>query len=299
MMYSIIDVGSNSIRMTIFRYEDGELSMLMNKKSMAGLAGYVENGALSEPGIKKCCEEIRSFIKIARNLDVSAISVVATASLRNISNLPEVQAALESSCGMRAEVLTGEEEARLDYVGASHYLELTTGVLIDIGGGSTELVLFENGAIQHLTSLPIGSLNLYSQYSSDLFPSQDDRKAMKARVKQELEALDWLLPDGPLTLCGIGGTARGFFKICRELYNVPKCQTEVDAGYIAQVNKKLKGQDFRVLQNIYRVVPDRVFTIMPGMMILGQAAKKFHADRFVVSKPGIREGYLFDRILHC
>ena len=51
------------------------------------------------------------------------------------------------------------------------------------------------------------------------------------------------------------------------------------------------------MQSIFRAVPDRVFTILPGMMILHQAAKKFGAQRFLVSKPGLREGYLFDRVL--
>ena len=73
MLYSIIDVGSNSIRMTIFRHGNDTLDMLMNKKSMAGLAGYVEKGALNEAGIKKCCEEIRSFVKLAQNLSSSNI----------------------------------------------------------------------------------------------------------------------------------------------------------------------------------------------------------------------------------
>ena len=297
MLYAIIDVGSNSIRMTVFRHENEKLDMLMNKKSMAGLAGYVEKGALNEAGIKKCCEEIRSFVKLAQNLEVDQISIIATASLRNINNLEEVQAALENAVGRRAEVLTGQEEARLDFVGASHYLNVQSGVLIDIGGGSTELVQFKDRKIQHLVSLPIGSLNLYTQYSSSLFPTEKDRKQMRQRVKKEFSSIDWLPLPGPVTLCGIGGTARGFFKLCRELYNVPKCQTEVDAGYVREINKKLKTQDFRQLQSIYRVVPDRVFTILPGMTILNQAVKKFGPEHFVVSKPGIREGYLFDRIL--
>ena len=297
MLYAIIDVDSNSIRMTIFRWEDGKVDMLLNKKSMAGLAGYVEKGKLNEAGIKKCSEEIASFVKLAKNVEVDGISIIATASLRNISNLEEVQAALESRCGLRAQVLTGQEEARLDFVGASRYLSVDSGVLIDIGGGSTELVLFEKGSIRHLTSLPIGSLNLYAQYASALFPTEKDRKRMKARIQKELKAIDWLPPTEPVALCGIGGTARGFFKICRELYGVPKCQNELDASYIGQVNKKLKSQDIHEMQSIFRAVPDRVFTILPGMMILHQAAKKFGAQRFLVSKPGLREGYLFDRVL--
>lgn len=122
---------------------------------------------------------------------------------------------------------------------------------------------------------------------------------MKARVEQELAQIQWPLPEAPVTLCGVGGTARAFFKICREFYGIPKPQREVDAGYISLVNKKLKSRDFRVQQGVYRATPDRVFAIMPGMLILNQVSKKFLADRFALSQAGIREGYILDRVLHC
>lgn len=299
MLYTVIDVGSNSIRMTIFRYENDKLEMLINKKSTAGLASYVTEGVLDELGIQKCCDEVQSFVELSRNLDSTNISVIATASLRNLTNLDQVQSALESAVGMPAEILTGEEEARLDYVGVSHHLPQQNGVIVDIGGASTELIMFDHEGIQALTSLPIGSLNLYTEYTSDLFPTPKDRKAMKARVEQELAQIQWPLPEAPVTLCGVGGTARAFFKICREFYGIPKPQKEVDAGYISLVNKKLKNRDFRVQQGVYRATPDRVFAIMPGMLILNQVSKKFLADRFALSQAGIREGYILDRVLHC
>lgn len=299
MLYTVIDVGSNSIRMTIFRYENDQLEMLINKKSTAGLASYVTEGALDELGIQKCCDEVQSFVELSRNLESTNIFVIATASLRNLTNLDQVQSALESAVGMPAEILTGEEEARLDYIGVSHYLPQQNGVIVDIGGASTELVIFNQEGIQSLASLPIGSLNLYTEYTSDLFPTPKDRKAMKARVEQELAQIQWPLPEAPVTLCGVGGTARAFFKICREFYGIPKPQKEVDAGYISLVNKKLKNRDFRIQQGVYRATPDRVFAIMPGMLILNQVSKKFLADRFALSQAGIREGYILDRVLHC
>ena len=96
---------------------------------------------------------------------------------------------------------------------------------------------------------------------------------MKTRVEQELAQIQWPLPEAPVTLCGVGGTARAFFKICREFYGIPKPQREVDAGYISLVNKKLKSRDFRIQQGVYRATPDRVFAIMPGMLILNQVSK--------------------------
>lgn len=116
MLYTVIDVGSNSIRMTIFRHENNQLTMLINKKSTAGLASYVSEGAMDELGVQKCCDEVQSFVNLSRNLDSTNISIIATASLRNLVNLDSVQKALENAVGMRAEVLTGQEEARLDYV---------------------------------------------------------------------------------------------------------------------------------------------------------------------------------------
>ena len=164
MLYTVIDVGSNSIRMTIFRHENNQLTMLINKKSTAGLASYVSEGVMDELGVQKCCDEVQSFVNLSRNLDSTNISIIATASLRNLVNLDSVQKALENAVGMRAEVLTGQEEARLDYVGVTHHLSQQSGVIVDIGGASTELVKFDSSGIQSLVSLPVGSLSLYNEY---------------------------------------------------------------------------------------------------------------------------------------
>ena len=94
----------------------------------------------------------------------------------------------------------------MDFVGATHALPLQSGLVIDIGGGSIELVSFEERRIKDAASIDVGSLSLYSQYVSGLFPTKEERKEIKATVLRKLEALSQYRGFSAESVCGIGGT---------------------------------------------------------------------------------------------
>ena len=179
MVYGIIDLGSNTIRLSIFKYEDGKIRLLQNKKAIAGLAACVESGGLTEIGISKACFVLNRYKDILKSQNIENYSVFATASLRNINNREIVLNEIKERTGIVPEVLFGDEEARLDFIGVKNSCELSRGVLIDIGGGSTELVLFENGEIKRLTSIPIGALNLQNKSVKGIIATDRELKKMK------------------------------------------------------------------------------------------------------------------------
>ena len=127
-----------------------------------GLAGYIENGVLTEEGMYRAADTIGAFIGVLSKFQIQNVSVFATASLRNAINQEEAVRFIEERTGHRVEVISGDEEARLDFIGATQFLSVQDGVLVDIGGGSTEVVLFAGGRISNLTSIPMGSLNMYT-----------------------------------------------------------------------------------------------------------------------------------------
>ena len=86
MNYGIIDMGSNTIRLCIYHYEDGTLNRIMDRKEMAELASYIKDGKLSQTGINVACNVLQSFSAIVSNFSLDGLYVFATASLRNISN---------------------------------------------------------------------------------------------------------------------------------------------------------------------------------------------------------------------
>ena len=161
MKQAIIDIGSNSIRLTLYETDGLSFKILFREKIMAGLAGYVEDGKLSAEGIECACAGLLTFRGILQTLAIDRISVFATASLRNISNTKQALSVIHAATGYSVEVISGEDEALFGYAGAMRELHLTGGAFLDIGGASTEIVTFEDGRPVDFASFPIGSLSLY------------------------------------------------------------------------------------------------------------------------------------------
>lgn len=297
MIHAVIDVGSNSIRMSVYQCEQGSISVMIDKKETVGLAGYIEDGILAEEGMYRAAETIDGFIQVLHKFGIQNVSVFATASLRNAVNQQQAVHFIEERTGVPIVVISGEEEARLDFIGATQFLSVRDGVLADIGGGSTEIVLFSDGRISNLTSVPIGSLNMYTQYAGGILLKKSERKEMRRGILERLSALYWTPTEPVETLVGVGGTARAFEKICHELYKVPRNTQALDVKYLRMLVKILKKGDVELRRKVYKLVPERMLTIHPGLVILNELTKRFHVSQIVVSRYGVREGYLIERVL--
>ena len=164
MKQAIIDIGSNSMRLTVYEIVGEKFKILFREKSMAGLAGYVEEGRLSAEGIARACSGLLEFRERLAALDILNVAVFATASLRNIFNTAEAVWAIQTATGFSVEVLSGTEEALLGYYGAELEASSPSGAFLDIGGGSTEVVVFDRGAPVQSASFRVGSLSLYRSY---------------------------------------------------------------------------------------------------------------------------------------
>lgn len=299
MKYAIIDIGSNSIRLTVYRHdeEDGQVYIQFKDKVMAGLAGYVEDGDLSEKGIRKACDALKIYRKVLGNLAIENIYPFATASLRNIGNAREVLARIKSETGFEVDIISGEEEARLDFIGATKVVNIDRGMLVDIGGGSTEIVLFKDGNIECAHSIPVGSLNMYKKHVKRLLPSKEEKRAITKDVKKEIEKLNIECSEKQQKMCGVGGTLRAARKLGIEITGRENADREVDASDVKKVMKVLEGEEKETIDRILRVVPERIHTILPGMIILSSIIKHFEAEQIYVSSYGAREGYLYKNVL--
>ena len=130
MTYGVIDVGSNTIRLCIYEVEDGRIKSLFNNKTTAGLIGYVDGGELTRKGIKKACDVLSAYKEMASHAKIKELFVFATASLRNISNTDEAIETIYEETGLKVDVLTGYEEATLDFKGAAHTMHLGEGIMV-------------------------------------------------------------------------------------------------------------------------------------------------------------------------
>ena len=296
MLYGIIDVGSNTIRLNIYSYNDQKVQSLLHKKTMAGLAGYVTDGYLSENGIKIACHALNDYKNILLNFNINNICAFATASLRNIINTDEVVRNIFEKTGLSIDVIPGEEEAKLGYHGAAVHSSIDTGLFIDIGGGSTELVSFENRQITRAVSLPIGSLSMYSKHVKKLFPKKAEIEEIRQTVLQELHKLGKNHHQKYKSICGVGGTIRAAKKLHDNLFPEQSDQP-LQAEHIQTLLHYLHKADKKMLRRVLQTIPDRIHTIVPGLIILHLIAEHYGSQTITVSPFGVREGYLYTKVI--
>ena len=296
MKQAIIDIGSNSIRLTLYETEGQNFKILFREKIMAGLAGYVEDGKLSVEGIECACAGLLTFCGILQTLAIDRISVFATASLRNISNTEQALSIIRAATGYSVEIISGEDEALLGYAGAMQELHLTGGAFLDIGGASTEVVTFEDGKPVDFASFPIGSLSLYRRCVKKILPGEGSLRRLRIEISNTIDVSEGALAPRAL-LVGVGGTARAALKLARHYYKMSDDCRSMTAEQLDGLCAFLCGGKKEASDLILRLEAERIHTLIPGMLILQHVFRLFKAQQLVVSKYGVREGYLCQRIL--
>ncbi len=297
MICGIIDMGANSIRLSIYRVEGSEVKLLLNKKETAGLASYVKNRKLSLKGLEKACLVLNDFKEVLSNLNIAEYFAFATASLRNVENTEEALIYIRQKTGVRIDVLSGEEEATLGFAGAGVASEMSSGIIVDIGGGSTEIVEFKDNEIVAASSVPVGSLNLYNRHIKTLFPSDTELKKIGCEILEELASLSGYSSSPVNTIIGIGGTVRAAAKLNNEFFEYTSENNEITTENLEQIIYHYRDRDAKVMKAILRVAPERIHTLIPGVDILFNIAEYFGAKTILPNKYSIREGYVISRLI--
>ena len=295
MQTGIVDIGSNTIRLVLYDIHKGKYKKLISKKKMAGLAGYIIDGKMSDQGIKKLIKILSSYQKISEIFQIQNMYYFATASLRNIQNSKEVIRRVKKEIGIYIELISGEEEGYLDYYAVSKEFHLKTGILMDVGGGSSELVAFKNDAILGNRSLPIGSLNLYSEYVHGILPGIEEKIEMNQVIDQYLR--EYGHPVNVKQMIGIGGSIRAVHMLVRELIGTDDREKgfyRKDLNELLYMTEK-NERDF--IRQMLKRKPDRLHTIVPGILIIGKLMDYCGCEEILVSDVGVREGFLQKRVM--
>lgn len=296
--YAVIDVGSNTIRMSAMSVDGGRITQMFSKKITAGLAGYVRGDVLSDEGIAVACASLAEMRELLRNIRVDEVSAFATATLRNVSNSEEALRAVCERGGIHVELLSGEQEALMGYLGVRGEIGGGEGVLLDIGGGSTEISLFDEGGVSHGASFPLGSLNLFSKcVRQSILPNDDERRAMLGEIRGVFTK-SALAPFGQRPrIFAVGGTARATLAVANHARGLGADNRTLTLGTLRGVRRDLFRRDHDAIDLMLKRAPDRLHTLLPGMMILSSLAKRLGGATVTVCSAGVREGWVRYRFL--
>lgn len=298
MIYAVIDIGSNTVRLSVYKIHGDKVTNLFNEKEQASLKTYIKDGVLSEKGIDRLISTLKKFKAVVDNFeDIDELHPFATATIRDAANRSEILDRVKNEVGLDIEIISGEEEAKLAFIGASSSVEVSRGILTDIGGGSSEVVIIDQNKVIKSTSLSIGSLSAFNDYVDGLFVSKDEKKDIDSEVKNLLESNKMYREEHNL-LCAVGGTARATMKFYNEYYDEPSYNTVMQASKLNDMVKEVIDREPRdILDAILAVKPDRVHTLLPGMVILNRLTKYFYCEKISISQTGVREGYVYNKLL--
>ena len=295
MRHAIVDIGSNTIRLIIFDINENKKNFkkVLNKKYTAGLITYVHDGELSGKGIKKLIKTLSSIKNIVIELNVDTFSPFATASLRNLENTEEVLEEVKKDLDIDIDVLEQVEEAFLGNVGIRSEIKVDSGISVDIGGASTEVVYFEEDGPREYINLKTGSLLLFGENVSRILPKKSEIRAIEKSVIRELNSSHFSSKENKLI--GIGGTIRTTGKVIADLWNEDEKKFTLKDIY--KLLNLIKDRNTETIRSIIRTNPARIHTLIPGIIILKILMEKLGIDEIEVSDNGIREGYLIYKVL--
>ncbi len=293
-MLAIIDIGSNTIRMNVYIKKDNTYEQAFSSREMAGLVGHIENGVLLESGILKLLDVLGRFTLILKRLNIKKVYPFATASLRNIENSYDVIQRVKETISLNIHLIPGHEEGELGYIGATSIVKRDSGLLVDIGGGSSELVPFNKNGIEKSASLPMGSLSFYRNYVTEILPTRAEVKEISRNAKQLLKLYD-PNPQKIQAILGVGGSIRALLKLKNTIFI--ENNNIITFSQLKDIVNRMKTPH-EIQDTILKVIPNRIHTIVPGTLILYSIMKYYHSEAIIVSSAGAREGYLINYIVN-
>ena len=287
MKYAVLDVGTNNILFLIAEYDGKNIEVLHRDSNISAMGKQMKNGKLSAAGIHRTKNILRDNIRFAQMFADNVI-VIGTSCSREASNISEISDWIKVRFGLDYNIISGDQEAFLNGLAISHeFPELKNIILFDVGGGSTEFTVIQNGKITFTKSLSLGIRRLDNDFEKDFTEKITATKNELHKLKlPKMEKFD---------LIGIGGTVTS---LSAYRYHLQKYKTNL-------VHKsRLKAVEVNhMLSEFIDMTNDEIAFLMPfdryradiiaiGTMIVDEILKYFKVDEFIISDHGLQFGVL-------
>lgn len=295
--YAAIDIGTNSVLLLVAEItRDGELLPLLERSRITRLGENVSGtGVLSEGAMSRTLRTVVDYVIAAREAPVECLAVVGTAVLRDAENAERFCTQVRSRCGVMVEVITGEQEAELAWRAQSDDPRLAAPdrhrVVVDIGGGSTEVICGTAQAFSRRSSFRLGAVRITEQHLKHDPPSAPELDAAERAIETALSPVE---PAPPAAmLLGTGGTITNLGAVARAAGMITAAATHgarLPHTCVTELVDLFRSMPVRFRQRIPELEPERADVILGGAMILHQAMARLSAVEVIVSTNGIRHG---------
>lgn len=296
---AVVDIGSNSLRLQISEVKDKSYHILEDYKEMLRLGDSIyTQGYFSPEVLERIVETLNGVKKLAESRGCETVRAIATAAFREADNMGEALIRIEDACGIKVEVISGEEEARLTYLAATANFELAgrKAVVVDIGGGSTEFTVINDGRLEQSVSLPLGCNRLMREFLKKDPPTSGEILTMKEYIKEKLEEAG-LSREINMVIC-TGGSMNNVavVKHYRDKMVRDSNVKFVERHFLKKFIKDFSGKSFKERIRTEGLEENRGDLILPAAIQTDLVLNETGASGFYTLSGGLRAGLTIDTI---
>jgi exopolyphosphatase/guanosine-5'-triphosphate,3'-diphosphate pyrophosphatase len=298
---AVVDLGSNSWRLVVYGFERGtpwwSLVDEIREAVRVG-AGMGEERLLRPERVDRALHTAAVFSSFCNARGIEHIEAVATSAIRDAVNGAALLEEITRRTVLEPRVISGREEARYGALAIANSTTLEDGFGLDIGGGSIQGLRIEARAMVESESLPLGSVRVSEEFLPGEKATAKRMKALRGRVRGELEALGWWGGDGRLV--GIGGTIRNLAAAAMKRLELPDLDVQgfvLGREPLEELIELLAERPASKRGGVTGIKPDRGDVILGGALVLAAAMEAGGFDSVEVSEAGLREGIFFERLL--
>lgn len=299
MRVAAIDVGTNSTRLLVAEERGDGVRPIERRMVITRLGeGVDRTRALSEAALARTLTIVADYAATCGEYGVERLRVTGTSAVRDARNKQELFLGVEQLTGRVPELLSGEAEARTSFLGAISDLDVDGPVLVvDIGGGSTELV-YGHAEPERLVSLDLGCVRLFERHLRSDPPAADELGALRAEVDDALApAKDILKTPTGVTFIGVAGTVT---QLAALKSGLPAYDPDVthhmvlSHGDVRRLARRLESLPYDKRKRVKGLEPGRVDVIVAGAEILLAVMETFDAAEILVSEKDILDGLVIE-----
>jgi exopolyphosphatase/guanosine-5'-triphosphate,3'-diphosphate pyrophosphatase len=301
MIVAVVDVGTNSTRLLVADVRDGRVVREVERRTIVTRLGegVDESGRLSQDAVERVVAACASYREAIDAHGAERVVAVLTSAVRDAENGDELERVLRERFGFQATTISGEREARLTFLGATAARPHAEPLMVlDIGGGSTEVVIGSSGRVEFFVSTQIGSVRYTERFLHTDPPREGELAACREAIEQVLaESVPHRVRALPADGVAVAGTPTSFAAIDLDLE--PYDRERVDGHRMSlerceEILAQLARVPLEERRNVRGLHPDRAPTIVAGGVILTAAMSLFELTEIEVSEHDILDGTAID-----